>query len=174
MHSTVRRLIIRITSFNNGGEKMIHNKKGFSLVETVIAIVIIGIIMGMLIFLINSSNNTQKKTNANIKVLNEISNIYNAFSSLKEKKKMIPFFETVYEIEDIEENEPITLYFNSRMEKTSQEVASGYQIICVIDSNIQTEYTDYTLSTIIKYPDGEEKSDFISPRTIRVGGNSNE
>jgi prepilin-type N-terminal cleavage/methylation domain-containing protein len=75
---------------------MIHNNKGFSLIETVIAIVIIGIITSMLIFLINSSNNAQKRTNANIRVLNELSNIYNAFSSLKDAESMKEFLEYEY------------------------------------------------------------------------------
>ncbi|MGI6759648.1 MAG: prepilin-type N-terminal cleavage/methylation domain-containing protein, partial [Bacilli bacterium] len=92
---------------------MIHNNKGFSLIETVIAIVIIGIITSMLIFLINSSNNAQKRTNANIRVLNELSNIYNAFSSLKDAESMKAFLVDEYNGDvDDDGNYVVTLYFN--------------------------------------------------------------
>ena len=123
---------------------MIHNNKGFSLIETVIAIVIIGIITSMLIFLINSSNNAQKRTNANIMVLNELSNIYNAFSSLKDAESMRKFlvgqykgqYNGYFEEEGLEVTK-VTLYFNSKMESTEPKMESteeeshkGYRIVC--------------------------------------------
>lgn len=157
---------------------MIHNQKGFSLVETVIAMVIIGIITGMLIFLINSSSNAQRKTNANIKILTELSNIYNAFSSIKDINHLISFLEENEYYVEVEGN-TVKLYFNSRMEKLDQEakldqkVSKGYQIICKIEktpssNEAELGYIEYTLATSVKYPERSEPEELISPRTIRV------
>jgi prepilin-type N-terminal cleavage/methylation domain-containing protein len=153
---------------------MIHNNKGFSLIETVIAIVIIGIITSMLIFLINSSNNAQKRTNANIMVFNELSNIYNAFSSLKDAESMKEFLEYEYrgvKIEMIESDYSFTLYFNSKMESTEEESLKGYKIVCLITETSSTESTHlYTLETKVFFPEETTPRELISPRTIKVGG----
>jgi prepilin-type N-terminal cleavage/methylation domain-containing protein len=144
---------------------MIHNNKGFSLIETVIAIVIIGIITSMLIFLINSSNNAQKRTNAKIRVLNELSNIYNAFSSLKDAESMKAFLVDEYNGDvDDDGNYVVTLYFNSK----------GYKIVCSITTETsETESTHlylYTLETKVLFPEETTPRELISPRSIKVGG----
>ena len=167
---------------------MIHNNKGFSLIETVIAIVIIGIITSMLIFLINSSNNAQKRTNANIMVYNELSNIYNAFSSLKNADSMMEFLVVEYNWDvDVDENY-VTLYFNSKMESTEPKMESteeeshkGYIIVCLITTETITTKTSetesthhlYTLETKVFFPEETTPRELISPRTIKVGGEQN-
>lgn len=171
---------------------MIHNNKGFSLIETVIAIVIIGIITSMLIFLINSSNNAQKRTNANIMVLNELSNIYNAFSSLKDADSMMEFLKDEYNGDvDDDGNYVVTLYFNSKMESTKEKSLKFYRIVCSITTETITTETSntesthetsktksthlylYTLKTEVYFPEEKTPRKLISPRSIKVGGEEN-
>jgi len=159
---------------------MIHNNKGFSLIETVIAIVIIGIITSMLIFLINSSNNAQKRTNANIRLLNELSNIYNAFSSLKDAGSMMEFLDLEYN-GYVDGDGNYVINFNSKMESTESKMESteeeslkGYRIVCSITETSITESTHlYTLKTEVFFPEEKTPRVLITPRKIKVGVEQN-
>jgi type II secretory pathway pseudopilin PulG len=127
-----------------------------------VSIIIIGIISSCMVVVFHASSKAQKRTTNNLIVLNEISNLYNIFSS---DVNFVTFVEGEYPDAWVYEAPVLTIYYDSQMKPTSSRSGDNFRIACTLSSSSG-------LSTIhigVWYP-GSTKAQFpVTDRTIRKG-----
>lgn len=134
------------------------NKKGYTLVEVLTSIVIVGIVFLAMTSMLISSAKINKKLLIKENIVSEIGNINNLFSSSPSKFKEI--LNQVYEFEIIEDK--CIIYYDNRY------VMSDYKTKNHIDI-IYTKENDYCSITINVFHNDELSDEYSNlTRTIRT------
>jgi prepilin-type N-terminal cleavage/methylation domain-containing protein len=141
---------------------MIRNSKAFTIIELMVSIVIIGIISSCMVVVFHVSSNAQKRTTNNLIVLNEISNLYNIYSS---DVDFVTFVESRYPDAYVYEASVLTIYYDSQMKPTSSRTGDLFRIQCTLSSSSGLE----TIHIDVLFPGNTEAQHPVTDRTIRKG-----
>ena len=134
------------------------NKKGYTLVEVLTSIVVVGIVFLAMTSMLISSAKINKKLLIKENIVSEIENINNLFSSNPTKFK--EFLDQVYEFEILDDK--FTIYYDNRY------VMSDYKTKNHIDIIYTKENGSYSI-TINVYHDEELSAEYSNlTRTIRM------
>lgn len=134
------------------------NKRGYTLVEVLTSIVVVGIVFLAMTSMLISSAKINKKLLIKENIVSEIENINNLFSSNPTKFK--EFLNQVYEFEILDDK--FTIYYDSRY------VMSDYKTKNHIDIIYTKENGSYSI-TINVYHDDELSDEYSNlTRTIRT------
>jgi len=135
------------------------NKKGYTLVEVLTSIVVVGIVFLAMTSMLISSAKINKKLLIKENIVSEIENINNLFSS--NPTKFEEFLKQVYKFEE-ELDDKFTIYYDSRY------VMSDYKTKNHIDIIYTKENGSYSI-TINVYHDDELSVEYSNlTRTIRT------
>lgn len=136
------------------------NKRGYTLVEVLTSIVVVGIVFLAMTSMLISSAKINKKLLIKENIVSEIENINNLFSSNPTKFK--EFLDQVYEVEEELDDKKFTIYYDSRY------VMSDYKTKNHIDIIYTKENGSYSI-TINVYHDDELSVEYSNlTRTIRM------
>ena len=134
------------------------NKRGYTLVEVLTSIVVVGIVFLAMTSMLISSAKINKKLLIKENIVSEIENINNLFSS--NPTKFEEFLNQVYEFEILDDK--FTIYYDSRY------VMSDYKTKNHIDIIYTKENGSYSI-TINVYHDDELSVEYSNlTRTIRM------
>lgn len=126
------------------------NKKGVTLLEVIVAIVILGIAIVSTIQIMATNNKLVIKNERGINSIQEIESIMEVFSSNPEQ-----FKQNISSIYGIEEDDVIKLYYTSAFIKTNNNEQSNYYLEVIYEKeDLENTKYKYTL-TINTYYDNE-------------------
>lgn len=124
------------------------NKKGVTLLEVIVAIVILGIAIVSTIQIMATNNKLVIKNERGINSIQEIESIMEVFSSNPEQ-----FKQNISSIYGIEEDDEIILYYTSAFIKTNNNEQSNYYLVVIYEQeDLENTKYKYTL-TINTYYD---------------------